>query len=112
MEWGGHDAVFGFQTAQPELANHVMSTVGAYPLQRTCDDISRRSAADFDRFVGQLELAAGKKGELTLDLLAKEDWDLFVQVFGERGQHARSAVGMGSLPSGITVEIEAIVEVE
>jgi len=38
--------------------------------------------------------------------------DLFVQVFGERGQHARSAVGMGSLPNGITVEIEAIVEVE
>ena len=38
--------------------------------------------------------------------------DLFVQVFGERGQHARSAVGMGSLPGGITVEIEAIVEVE
>ncbi len=37
--------------------------------------------------------------------------DLFVQVFGERGQHARSAVGMGSLPGGITVEIEAIVEV-
>src|SRR5213593_4142946 len=38
--------------------------------------------------------------------------DLFVEVFGERGQHARSAVGMGSLPGGITVEIEAIVEVE
>ncbi len=38
--------------------------------------------------------------------------DLFVEVFGERGRHARSAVGMGSLPNGITVEIEAIVEVE
>jgi len=38
--------------------------------------------------------------------------DLFVEVFGERGQHARSAVGMGSLPNGITVEIEAIVEVD
>ena len=38
--------------------------------------------------------------------------DLFVQVFGERGKHARSAVGMGSLPMGITVEIECIVEVE
>ena len=34
--------------------------------------------------------------------------DLFVEVFGERGRHARSAVGMGSLPGGITVEIEAI----
>jgi enamine deaminase RidA (YjgF/YER057c/UK114 family) len=38
--------------------------------------------------------------------------DLFVEVFGERGKHARSAVGMGSLPMGIPVEIECIVEVE
>jgi enamine deaminase RidA (YjgF/YER057c/UK114 family) len=37
--------------------------------------------------------------------------DLFVQVFGERGKHARSAVGMGSLPNNIPVEIEVIVEV-
>jgi enamine deaminase RidA (YjgF/YER057c/UK114 family) len=38
--------------------------------------------------------------------------DLFVEVFGERGKHARSAVGLGSLPRGIPVEIEVIVEVE
>ena len=37
--------------------------------------------------------------------------DLFVEVLGDRGRHARSAVGMGSLPDGITVEIEAIAEV-
>ena len=37
--------------------------------------------------------------------------DLFVEVFGDRGRHARSAVGMGSLPGGIPVEIEVIVEV-
>lgn len=37
--------------------------------------------------------------------------DVFVEVLGERGRHARSAVGMGSLPSGMTVEIEAIVEI-
>lgn len=37
--------------------------------------------------------------------------DLFVEVFGDRGRHARSAVGMGSLPSRIPVEIECIVEV-
>ncbi|MCK8779623.1 RidA family protein [Rhizobium sp. NTR19] len=35
--------------------------------------------------------------------------DLFIEVFGEAGQHARSAVGFGSLPGNITVEIEAIV---
>jgi enamine deaminase RidA (YjgF/YER057c/UK114 family) len=38
--------------------------------------------------------------------------DLLVQVFGERGKHARAAVGMGSLPMGIPVEIECVVEVE
>ena len=38
--------------------------------------------------------------------------DLFVEVFGDRGRHARSAVGMGSLPRGIPVEIEVIVEVD
>ena len=38
--------------------------------------------------------------------------DLLVSIFGERGRHARSAVGMGSLPGGIAVEIEMIVEVE
>ncbi len=36
--------------------------------------------------------------------------DLFVEVFGEAGRHARSAVGMGSLPRSITVEIEAVAE--
>lgn len=35
--------------------------------------------------------------------------DLFVDVFGDAGRPARSAVGMGSLPRGITVEIEAVV---
>ena len=34
--------------------------------------------------------------------------DLLVEVLGEAGRHARSAVGMGSLPNRMTVEIEAI----
>lgn len=38
--------------------------------------------------------------------------DLLVEVFGERGRHARAAVGMASLPMGMAVEIEMIVEVE
>ena len=37
--------------------------------------------------------------------------DLFVAVLGERGRHARSAIGMGSLPNGMTVEIEAVMRV-
>jgi enamine deaminase RidA (YjgF/YER057c/UK114 family) len=37
--------------------------------------------------------------------------DLLVEVFGEAGRHARSAVGMQALPGGIPVEIEMILEV-
>ena len=37
--------------------------------------------------------------------------DVFVQVFGERGEHARLAVGVSSLPAGLAVEVEAIIAV-
>lgn len=37
--------------------------------------------------------------------------DLLEQVFGEAGRHARSAVGLSSLPSNVSVEVELIVEV-
>ncbi|MCB8819676.1 RidA family protein [Microvirga rosea] len=37
--------------------------------------------------------------------------DLMIAVFGEDGRHARSAVGFGSLPNNITVEIEAVVSI-
>jgi enamine deaminase RidA (YjgF/YER057c/UK114 family) len=38
--------------------------------------------------------------------------ELFLEVFGEAGRHARAAVGMGSLPENITVEITAIFAVK
>jgi enamine deaminase RidA (YjgF/YER057c/UK114 family) len=38
--------------------------------------------------------------------------DLLVAIFGEKGKHARSAVGMVSLPNGIAVEVELIVEID
>ncbi|MBM84021.1 MAG: hypothetical protein CMJ78_25995 [Planctomycetaceae bacterium] len=38
--------------------------------------------------------------------------DLMVEVFGENGKGARSAVGMGSLPRNISVEIEAIIQLK
>lgn len=38
--------------------------------------------------------------------------DLMVEVFGEKGKHARSAVGVAALPNNIAVEIEVIVELE
>jgi len=38
--------------------------------------------------------------------------DLMVEIFGEKGKHARSAVGMYALPMNIAVEVEVIVEIE
>jgi predicted AlkP superfamily phosphohydrolase/phosphomutase len=82
VEWGGHDAVFGFHASPPEIVRDVLSSVGPYPLPASCDGV-RRNAADFERFLAKLELAVAKKTELTLELLGRESWDLFVQVFTE-----------------------------
>jgi enamine deaminase RidA (YjgF/YER057c/UK114 family) len=37
--------------------------------------------------------------------------DLLVELYGDKGRHARSAVGMATLPSGVAVEVEMVVEV-
>ncbi|MEX2519328.1 MAG: RidA family protein [Paracoccaceae bacterium] len=37
--------------------------------------------------------------------------DLMVEVFGDKGRHARSAVGLANLPFGVAVEVEAIIEI-
>ena len=38
--------------------------------------------------------------------------DLMVAVFGDRGRHARAAVGVNSLPRGVAVEVDAVFEIE
>ncbi|EJQ52698.1 hypothetical protein IEQ_01741 [Bacillus cereus BAG6X1-2] len=38
--------------------------------------------------------------------------DVLVEIFGEKGKHARSAVGMAQLPNNTTIEIEMVLEVE
>jgi enamine deaminase RidA (YjgF/YER057c/UK114 family) len=38
--------------------------------------------------------------------------DLFVALFGERGKHARAAIGVANLPFGVMVEVEAVIEVD
>lgn len=101
---------------------------------RVGDDVSKEKAYRHARDVGLLLLAAMKHelGDLRRVkrvvkvvgfVNATPDFqdhpfvingcsDLFVEVFGDAGKHARTAVGVASLPFGIPVEIEAIVEVE
>lgn len=109
-----------------------MSADGEIPTGKVGMDVTTDEAVEHARRVG-LNLLAALKEELgdldrvrrVVKLLgmvnAVPDFteqsrvingcsDLFAEVFGEK--HARSAVGVGSLPFGITVEIEAIFEVD
>jgi enamine deaminase RidA (YjgF/YER057c/UK114 family) len=45
-------------------------------------------------------------------LVANGASDLIVEIFGDAGKHARAAVGSGSLPKGVAVEVDAIFEVK
>ena len=37
---------------------------------------------------------------------------MFAEIFGDKGVHARTALGVNALPRGVAVEVDAIVEVE
>ena len=105
---------------------------GTIPKGKVGSDVTTEEAVEHARLVGLTLLAVLKEELGDLDRVrrvvkllgmvnAVPDFreqsrvingcsDLFVEIFGE--QHARSAIGVGSLPFGITVEIEAIFEVE
>jgi enamine deaminase RidA (YjgF/YER057c/UK114 family) len=106
--------------------------MGEIPRGKVGADVSTEVAASHARMVGLHHLAILREELGSLDRVrrvvkllgmvnAVPDYaehsavingcsDLLVEIFGER--HARSAVGVGSLPFGITVEIELIVEVD
>ncbi|MCX8214490.1 MAG: RidA family protein, partial [SAR202 cluster bacterium] len=44
-------------------------------------------------------------------LVANGASDLLVEIFGDKGKHARSAVGLSSLPGNVCIEVEMVVEV-
>ncbi len=82
VEWGSHDTIFGFQTQPAALAAELHGTFGVHPLGTNCDG-HRRSAEEYDTFVNHVEAGARTKGELTCTLLARDEWDFFMQVFTE-----------------------------
>lgn len=105
---------------------------GSHHVGKVGGDVSTEDAYGHARLVGLGLLAAMRKAAGSLDKVevvkllgmvnATPDYadhpkvingcsDLFVEVLGERGRHARSAVGFGSLPNGMTVEIEAIIRI-
>lgn len=97
-------------------------------------EISVEDASEEARFcainaIAQIKAAAGDLSrvrrivKLTVFVASSENFhaqpvvangasDLFVEVFGEDGKHARSAIGVAQLPLGAPVEVELIVELE
>jgi enamine deaminase RidA (YjgF/YER057c/UK114 family) len=105
---------------------------GSYPTGKVGADVTVEQAYEHARQTGLGLLAAMKEAAGSLDKVevvkllgmvnATPDFadqpkvingcsDLFVAVLGDNGRHARSAVGMGSLPNNMTVEIEAIIRI-
>ncbi|MEE9198409.1 MAG: RidA family protein [Dehalococcoidia bacterium] len=80
-----------------------------------CLSTVKSAIGDLDkvkRFVKLLCMVNSAAGFSDQPKVANGCSDLLVEIFGERGRHARSAVGMAGLPGNGCVEIEMIVEVE
>lgn len=64
-----------------------------------------------ERIVKLTAFVASAPGFTDQPKVANGASDLLVSIFGEKGRHARSAVGMASLPLDAPVEVEAVIEV-
>jgi enamine deaminase RidA (YjgF/YER057c/UK114 family) len=105
---------------------------GTYAQGKVGKDVTVEEAAEHARLTGLYLLAVAKLAAGSLDKVeflklfgmvnGVPDFkdqptvingcsNLLVDVLGERGRHARSAIGMGSLPNGMTVEIEAVIKI-
>jgi predicted AlkP superfamily phosphohydrolase/phosphomutase len=82
VEWGSHDAVYGFHAMPSTVADTVLARFGAHPANSSCDGV-RRSAAEYQAFIDDLIRGVRAKTNLTKHFLAQGDWDFFMQVFTE-----------------------------
>ena len=109
VEWGSHDANYGFRAWPRGLAREVRARFGAHPLTDSCD-VAQRSPAQFADFTRRLVAGVRTKTALTRHYLARGDWDLFVQVFTESHcvghqcwhLHDRSAPGWDAATAAVT----------
>lgn len=82
VEWGSHDAVFGFSAHPAEFQTTIRERYGAHPAGDRCD-APNRTAEEYEKFVAALERGARLKGKLTADLVRQDGCDLVMQVFTE-----------------------------
>jgi predicted AlkP superfamily phosphohydrolase/phosphomutase len=82
VEWGSHDALYGFQAVPTTLQREITSRFGAHPLGNSCDG-ARNSPRDYRLFIDKLTGAVATKAALTKHVLTLEPWDFALQVFTE-----------------------------
>ena len=90
--WGAHDRPFGVRSEPPELLPELRARHGDYPLWPAGDDEAKgqppcyalgANDAEYDYLLGALLDGLERKRALFLDLLGREQWDLFACAFGE-----------------------------
>lgn len=119
-----------FISGQLPAQNGQMQSVGKVGSQVSVDDAKKaarlcainliaqlKSACDGDleRVVRCVKLGVFVNGDADFTnhpAVANGASDLMVEVFGDKGKHARAAVGSGSLPLGVSVEVDAIFEIK
>ena len=109
--WGGRAEYVGklgreFSVEEGEKAARICALNILAHLKNACD-------GDLDRVKRVLRLGGfvNCTAEFTdMPQVVNGASDLMVQVFGDAGKHARAAVGVGSLPLGVAVEVEAMFE--
>jgi enamine deaminase RidA (YjgF/YER057c/UK114 family) len=92
----------------PERAHELAARCALNALAAIEDLVGLAAVVQVVKVTGFVASAAGFTGQPAVINGASE---LFGQVFGEAGRHARSAVGVAELPLGAPVEVEVIVEV-
>ncbi len=82
VEWGSHDANYGFCAEPEQVRDEILERFGPHPLVRACN---HHGSAPEDYVALRDTLLAGvaRKGELTRHYLDRGDWDFFAQVFTE-----------------------------
>jgi predicted AlkP superfamily phosphohydrolase/phosphomutase len=82
VEWGSHDANYGFRAWPRGLAREVKARFGLHPLTESCD-VDHRSSAQYVELRRRLIEGVRTKAALTRHYLARGEWDLFAQIFTE-----------------------------
>jgi predicted AlkP superfamily phosphohydrolase/phosphomutase len=81
VEWGNHDRTFATASEPPELLDEVMRDFGAHPIDN-CDEYGQDVHSRL-RLLADIRRAVAVKTNVLLDLLDRQEWDLFVGSFTE-----------------------------